>query len=136
MKKAQALIEYGLLLGITTAAILGMQTYIKRGIQAQIKISADELGKQEESEDFDLKKGLLLVSGQRRKTVPLQAGLPTQRKQGFAGGRQRTEFKEKTEVVDFDVSPLPADAADREFFATDKRSGNLFSQNESEEFSE
>lgn len=39
----QAIMEYALLLGIVTAAILGMQLFAKRGIQAGVKTMADRL---------------------------------------------------------------------------------------------
>ncbi len=46
--KAQSLIEYGLILGILTAALLSMQVYFKRGIQSVIKVVADDYGQQGE----------------------------------------------------------------------------------------
>lgn len=46
--KAQSLIEYGLILGILTAALLSMQVYFKRGIQSVIKVVADDYGRQGE----------------------------------------------------------------------------------------
>lgn len=42
----QSIGEYVLLLGIITVALLSMQVYMKRGIQAMIKVSADQLGSQ------------------------------------------------------------------------------------------
>ncbi len=45
-KKGQNLIEYGLILGIVTVALLGMQTYFKRGVQSVIKVVADDYGTQ------------------------------------------------------------------------------------------
>lgn len=44
--KGQNLIEYGLILGIITVALLGMQTYFKRGVQSVIKVVADDYGPQ------------------------------------------------------------------------------------------
>lgn len=46
--KAQSLIEYGLILGIATVALLSMQTYFKRGIQSMVKVVADDYGSQGE----------------------------------------------------------------------------------------
>ncbi|MBI2495485.1 MAG: hypothetical protein HYY90_05030 [Candidatus Omnitrophica bacterium] len=43
MKNGQAIIEYTILIGIITAALLGMQTYTKRSLQAGIKAMADRL---------------------------------------------------------------------------------------------
>ena len=45
-KRGQSISEYVIVIGIVAAALLLMQTYIKRGIQGVIKASADELGDQ------------------------------------------------------------------------------------------
>ena len=42
----QAIVEYAVLIGIVAAALVTMQTYIKRGIQAGIKVAADQIGDQ------------------------------------------------------------------------------------------
>jgi Flp pilus assembly pilin Flp len=39
-------VEYAVLIGIVTAALVTMQTYIKRGVQAGIKVAADQIGDQ------------------------------------------------------------------------------------------
>lgn len=46
-RKSQSLIEYALILGIVAAALLGMQVYMKRGIQRAVQLSADQLGEQQ-----------------------------------------------------------------------------------------
>ncbi|MFA5357037.1 MAG: hypothetical protein WC301_06545 [Candidatus Omnitrophota bacterium] len=38
----QNLIEYGLILSIITVALLAMQVYFKRGVQAVVKVAADD----------------------------------------------------------------------------------------------
>lgn len=133
MKKAQALIEYAMVIGVVSAAFVAINVYMKRGIQAQIRISADELGRQERSEEFDIIKGLSLVSGQRMKSEA-----PGQKKQEFEGGRQREDVSEKSEVLAFSEDPLKgktlSNDTDEEkrlgknFFAEDKRSGSYSSQ--------
>lgn len=45
--KAQSLIEYSLILAIVGAALIGMQLYMKRGLQGVVKTAADQLGTQE-----------------------------------------------------------------------------------------
>jgi len=45
---AHNLVEYVLILGIVTVALIAMQTYFKRGIQGIIKIVADDMGSQRE----------------------------------------------------------------------------------------
>lgn len=42
----QALAEYALVLAVVMAALLAIRTYLKRGIQATVKIAADEIGEQ------------------------------------------------------------------------------------------
>jgi len=45
-RQGQAFVEYAILLGIVTAALLGMQLFAKRGLQAGIKNMADRLSPQ------------------------------------------------------------------------------------------
>lgn len=40
----QAIIEYALFAGVVIAALIAMQGYMKRGIQAVVKASADDIG--------------------------------------------------------------------------------------------
>gem|GEM_PF-915671 len=42
-RQAQATAEYALLIGVVTAAMLGIQLYAKRGIQAGVKAAADQM---------------------------------------------------------------------------------------------
>ena len=44
MKKAQSIVEYIILIGIVSFALISMHTYAKRGIQVVAKLSADKLG--------------------------------------------------------------------------------------------
>lgn len=41
-KKAQGTAEYAILIGVIVAVAIGMQTYVKRGIQGRVKDEADE----------------------------------------------------------------------------------------------
>lgn len=43
-KKAQSLNEYAMIIGLVTLVFIGMQTYVKRGIQNIIKDTSDQLG--------------------------------------------------------------------------------------------
>jgi len=47
--RAQSLIEYGLILGVVTVALLSMQIYFRRGIQSVVKVTADDFGPQGEA---------------------------------------------------------------------------------------
>ena len=44
----QSIAEYAVLIGIVSAAIMGMNVYIKRGVQAGIKQSVDQMASQED----------------------------------------------------------------------------------------
>jgi hypothetical protein len=44
-KRAQSVTEYAILLGVAIAVFAGMQTYIKRGFQAKLKVSTDAMSK-------------------------------------------------------------------------------------------
>ncbi len=46
-KRAQTTAEYAVLLGLVIAAVIGMQTYVKRGWQARVKVETDQM-----SDDF------------------------------------------------------------------------------------
>lgn len=48
--KGQSTIEYAIIIGLVVAGLTTMQVYIKRGIQAGIRVAADELGSQEDAE--------------------------------------------------------------------------------------
>jgi len=73
-KKAQSILEYAVLLGLAGIALSSMQVYFKRGIQSVIKVAADEVGKQEDSEDFDPIKGTKTDSIVRRVASGAPAG--------------------------------------------------------------
>lgn len=49
--KAQSIAEYVLMGGAIIIAIVAMSTYVRRGINATIKVAADELGAQADSEE-------------------------------------------------------------------------------------
>lgn len=46
LRRGQSLLEYTIVLVIVVAALLTMQTYIKRGLQGRWKDSVDQLGDQ------------------------------------------------------------------------------------------
>ena len=64
--QAQSLSEYAIVLGIVASVFLVMQVYMKRGIQAVIKVAADEIGQQKEAEEIDIEKGTYTESLVRR----------------------------------------------------------------------
>jgi hypothetical protein len=44
-KKGQGTAEYAILIGIVIAAVMAMQVYVKRGLQAGMKFAVDKSGK-------------------------------------------------------------------------------------------
>lgn len=71
-KKGQSIIEYTVILGLVVAGLMTMQAYIKRGIQATIKVAADELGRQEDAEELDPEKGTKSASEINTRTRSIQ----------------------------------------------------------------
>lgn len=45
-KKGQSTLEYAILIIIIIAALLSLQTYVKRGVQGRLKSSTDDIGDQ------------------------------------------------------------------------------------------
>lgn len=45
-KKAQSTLEYAVLIGVLVAALVAMQTYLKRGYQGKLREGADQMGEQ------------------------------------------------------------------------------------------
>lgn len=75
--KGQAIFEYAVILAIVALALGMMQVYLRRGIQAGIKIAADELGQQEGSVELDPTKGTTqtsLMSNRSSATRQIQYG--------------------------------------------------------------
>jgi uncharacterized protein (UPF0333 family) len=45
-KKGQNTLEYAIIIAVIVAALIAMQSYIKRGIQGRMKASTDDIGEQ------------------------------------------------------------------------------------------
>lgn len=88
--KGQSIIEYTTIIGLVVIALSAMQVYIKRGIQAGIKIAADELtadiGGQQAAEETDPDKGRKTTSKIDTQTQS------TQRIRLFQGGSQQIDI--------------------------------------------
>lgn len=52
-KRGQNTLEYALLIGVVVAALIGMQVYMKKGIQGKLKEGTDEIGKQFDPTTFN-----------------------------------------------------------------------------------
>ena len=81
--KGQSISEYAVLIGLITLALVGMQVYMKRGIQGVVKVAADQLGPQQGQQ--------VLIAGRRQTNTvsntigSRSGGVGTQ---VFTGGRQ------------------------------------------------
>jgi len=45
-RKGQSTLEYAVIIAVVVAALVGMQAYIKRGLQGKMKESTDQIGEQ------------------------------------------------------------------------------------------
>ena len=62
-QSAQILLEHILLIGVVTVALITMTPMIRRTIQSVIKVTADEIGKQKDSDqNFNSDQGYLVES--------------------------------------------------------------------------
>ncbi len=61
-KGAQSLLEYIFLIGIVTMVLFAMNQIFKRGIQGIIKITADQIGNQQNAEQKIIRGGAALVN--------------------------------------------------------------------------
>lgn len=64
LRRGQSILEYAIIVGIVTVVLYYMGTGIKRGVQSLVKITADQVGNQQNSDqDFkDTQQGYLQAS--------------------------------------------------------------------------
>jgi len=65
---SQGILEYAVVLGVVIVALVAMSLYFRRGIQAVIKVAADEAGSQKDAEEIDPLKGVKTSSSINRIT--------------------------------------------------------------------
>lgn len=99
----QSMGEYVVLIGIVTLALITMQTYMKRGIQAGIKIAADELGRQEDAVDLgnipkEISKAIEKRATPGESIVHRQANTHIELNQDGAKGLVQREHSEVKEI--------------------------------------
>jgi Flp pilus assembly pilin Flp len=93
MRHGQAIVEYAILIGIVTAAILGMQIYAKRGVQAGVKMMADRMSpavNDPQGERAQLE-GMRYESGDRRTSVVSEGAVLIREAQTRTRVRQDTQ---------------------------------------------
>ncbi|MBI4322867.1 MAG: hypothetical protein HY596_01180 [Candidatus Omnitrophica bacterium] len=83
--------EYAVLIGLLTAAVLGMQLYLKRGIQAGVKVAADQMSPHANDPTGEKAQvdGMRYESGERSQAV-VATGSVLERKSAARTLRQRT----------------------------------------------
>lgn len=58
-KSAQTFVEYTLLIGILISLLIAMTPMVKRGVQAMVKVVADQVGNQQDADQIGGKFGQL-----------------------------------------------------------------------------
>ena len=103
--RGQAILEYALVIGTATAVLVTMSNYMKRSIQASIKMAADDVGDQGEGlrhETADKNNGASVVVGEvlERTSTNLTDTDSQIRKVTSRGGAVQTVFvKDQTETT-------------------------------------
>lgn len=92
--RGESITEYVVLIGMVTMALIGMQVYLKRGIQGVVKYAADELGRQEDAE-IDPTKGTKIDSH----SVVYNTQASSQRIRAFTGGSKQTDFSASSSIT-------------------------------------
>lgn len=83
--KAQSILEYAVVLAAVVTALVGMQLFFKRGIQASLKLAADQIGAQQDSADVDIVRGGVITSSEAASVTQTVSG-GTQRFRQLGGG--------------------------------------------------
>jgi len=94
-RDGQALMEYAVLIDLVVAALVGMQVYTKRGIQAGIKEAADQIGDQQGGMKYESgeRRNRTVAAGtvlDRRSSTTAESGRTNRDVQGAGGGLTRT----------------------------------------------
>lgn len=97
--RAETISEYALVLGLAAAGLMGMQTYMKRGIQAVVKAAADEMGSQKKGGidyDYNLK---LKVIGDTTINATSNGSATTNRFSGGAVSYDTNQSQEQSGIL-------------------------------------
>lgn len=121
-RKFQSTVEYGILLSIVVAALVAMQVYVKRAIQAKHKDAADLLGSVGGQVTFDDGAGntIEVTLNQTAQYEPEYLQRHTQQnlttdytsKSVYSGGRAVTDKTQNAEIQSAVVYGYDPDAAD------------------------
>lgn len=102
----QAIGEYAVMVGLAVAAVTGMQLYVRRGLQANIKLTADTLGDQQtglqyEIGDTDNQRRMVLsgkANAQSRSSSRTISRSRTEEQVTPGGGVTRLVIEDRTET--------------------------------------
>jgi len=72
MRKGQSILEYAIVLSVIIFALSAMSLYFRRGIQAVVKVAADEAGNQKDAEDINPITGTKTASAINRQAQTTQ----------------------------------------------------------------
>ena len=89
----QSIAEYAILIAVVTAAVTAMQVYAKRGIQAAVKVAADEMspfGAADSTGEQAQVEGMRYESGERRNRSVAVAGAVLTKESATATDVQRS----------------------------------------------
>jgi len=70
-RRAQSILEYTMLIGILTVVLMYMGTAIRRGVQSLVKVTADQIGNQQNADqDFnDTQQGFMLATNDAEQVI-------------------------------------------------------------------
>jgi len=106
-RRGQSIIEYTMIVGIITMVLFYMGTAIKRGMQSLVKITADQVGNQQNSDqDFnDIQLGYMVASNSsvqevKNKQVTEVGYIPAEgNAEGNAAYLAITSYNEYSDIV-------------------------------------
>ncbi len=87
----QSIAEYVILIAIVSAVLVGMQVYMKRGIQAVVRVAADQVGSQEDANET-AKDGVWIDESSQTGS---SSGVT--RKRSFVDGSYRTDVNQASQ---------------------------------------
>ena len=104
-KKGQSTLEYALVIAVIVAALVAMQTYIKRGFQGKLKASTDDVGEQfsagASTYDYNTRSGAVsgevVVAGADTASLGGQAVTTARSEQQRTGTEQVKEYNNVNE---------------------------------------
>jgi len=105
-KRGQNILEYSVIIGIVVAALMVMQVYMKRGIQAATKVAADQLSFQNTAEIINLEKGGYLSGANAFTQTKSKRNVETGYLYSGIGIDRASRFNETTNTIGVSVYNL------------------------------